>query len=294
MGTALTDTGSKSHSGLALLSKRKARQSALYHVLLILAVIGAAFPVYWILLVSLKTPKGIYREPSFLIQFQTLDNFTTLLYDKGFLINLKNSLVVAGSTTIISVIIASVAAYALVRLRFPLRDWAGRSILMTYLLPGSLLFIPLYVVLSQLGLGDSHPGLVLAYLTHGVPFCTWLMMGYFKGIPVDLEEAAMIDGASRLGALFRILLPIAAPGMITASIFTFTLAWDDVLYALSFITTQELQTAPVAISGLMIGDVYMWGEIMAGALVSSAPVIILYFLAQRFVVEGLSAGAVKG
>jgi len=283
-------TIARPHPGLR---HSKVRQQIFIYAALAVAVLFATFPLYWMVLVSFKTPRAIYRQPSLLPQFQTFQNYTNLLFEKDFLIPLKNSLVVAGSTMLISVFIASIAAYSLVRLRYRVRDWIGRSILLSYLLPGSLLFIPLYVILSQFGLGDTHRGLVLSYLTHSVPFCTWLMMGYFRGIPADLEEAALVDGCSHIGALFRVLLPLAAPGMVAASIFTFTQAWDEVLFALVFVTTEGLQTAPVALSGLMISDVYLWGEIMAGAVLSSIPIILLYFVAQRFVVEGLAAGAVK-
>jgi multiple sugar transport system permease protein len=267
---------------------------ALVYAGLGLAVVFTTFPLYWMLSISFKTPRGIYRQPSLLLDVQTLGNYTNLLVERDFLTPLRNSVTVAATTTIVATLVAVIAAYSLVRLRYRLRDWIGRAILLAYLLPGSLLFIPLYVILAGLGLGDTHTGLIMTYLTFAVPFSTWLMMGYFKAIPTDLEEQAMVDGCSRLGALTRILLPIAAPGAVTAAIFTFTLAWDDLLFALVYITSQDKRTAPVALSHLVVNDVFLWGELMAGATMATIPVLVLYVLAQRFVVQGIAAGAVKG
>jgi multiple sugar transport system permease protein len=273
--------------------RRVGRQAPLY-ACLGLAVLFTTFPLYWMVSISFKTPRGIYRQPSLLIDVQTLGNYTNLLVERGFLTPLRNSVVVAATTTVVATLIAVIAAYSLVRLRYRARDWIGRAILLAYLLPGSLLFIPLYVILVNLGLGDTHAGLVMTYLTFAVPFGTWLMMGYFKAIPADLEEQAMVDGCSRLGALGRILLPIAAPGAVTAAIFTFTLAWDDLLFALVYLTSQEKRTAPVALAQLVVNDVFLWGELMAGATLAAIPVLVLYIVAQRFVVQGIAAGAVKG
>ncbi|MCC6177929.1 MAG: carbohydrate ABC transporter permease [Chloroflexi bacterium] len=271
--------------------RRTARQSTIVYGLLTVSVVFAAFPLYWALLVSFKTPNAIYQQPSLLPDVQTLDNYTTVLVEKGLYRHLWNSLVVASSTMTIAICIASFAAYSLVRLRYRLRDWIGRTILLSYLLPGSLLFVPLYVILAQFGLDDTQRGLVLGYLTQAVPLSTCLMMGYFKGIPADLEEQALVDGCSHPGALVRVLFPLAAPGMMAAGIVTFSLAWDELLFALVFITTEARQTAPVVLSALMASDVYLWGEVMAGAVISSIPIVVLSFVAQRAVGQGLAAGA---
>lgn len=269
-------------------------QKIVYYGLLVLLAIFILFPVYYMLIVSLKLPKDIYRSPSLLPINATIQNYVDLFVKQNFLQNIRNSLVVATSATLISVFISCLAAYSLVRLRYRFRDWIGRLILFTYLTPGALLFIPLAVIIARLQLGNKLEGLIFVYLTFSAPLSTWLMMGYFRSIPADLEEQAMVDGATRLGALFRIVLPLATPGLIAVSVFTFTGAWNELLYALIFITSPSKQTVPVAVSYLITGDVFRWGLIMAGSVSAAVPVMVLYYLGQRFVVQGLAAGAVKG
>lgn len=269
-------------------------QKIVYYTLLALLALVILFPIYYMIIVSLKLPKDIYRTPSLLPINATLQNYVDLFTKEEFFINIRNSLVVAALSTFVSVLFSCLASYSLVRLKYRLRDWIGRLILFTYLTPSALLFIPLSVIIAQLQLGNSHHGLIFVYLTFAAPLSTWLMMGYFKGIPVDLEEQAMVDGATRLQAFYKILLPLAVPGLIAVSVFTFTSAWNELLYGLIFITSPDLQTVPVAISYLITGDVFRYGLIMAGSVSAAVPVMVLYYLAQRFVVQGLSAGAVKG
>jgi multiple sugar transport system permease protein len=245
-------------------------------------------------IISLKLPKDIYRTPSLLPIGATLTNYIDLLTKQKFLVNIRNSLIVAASATAVSVFISTLAAYSLVRLRYRFRDWIGRLILFTYLTPSALLFIPLSVIIANLGLGNTLHGLIFVYLTFSTPLSTWLLMGFFRSIPADLEEQAMVDGATRVQALFRILLPLSAPGLIAVSVLTFTNAWNELLLALIFITSPEKQTVPVALQYLITGDVFRWGLIMAGSVTAAVPVMVLYYLSQRFVVQGLSAGAVKG
>ncbi len=277
-----------------MLGRLTARQKVVYYLLLILLAIFILFPVYYMLIVSLKLPKDIYRSPSLLPINATLQNYVVLFTKQNFLQNIRNSLVVSISATLISVFISCLAAYSLVRLRYRYRDWIGRLILFTYLTPGALLFIPLAVIIARLQLGNKLEGLIFVYLTFSAPLSTWLMMGYFRSIPADLEEQAMVDGSTRLGALFRIVLPLATPGLIAVSVFTFTGAWNELLYALIFITSPSKQTVPVAVSYLITGDVFRWGLIMAGSVSAALPVMVLYYLGQRFVVQGLATGAVKG
>jgi multiple sugar transport system permease protein len=269
-------------------------QKILYYALLLLLALVILFPIYYMVIVSLKLPRDIYRTPSLLPVNATLQNYADLFGKEGFLINIRNSLIVASLSTFVSVLFSCLASYSLVRLKYRLRDWIGRLILFTYLTPSALLFIPLSVIINQLQLGNKLHGLIFVYLTFAAPLSTWLMMGYFKGIPVDLEEQAMVDGATRLQAFYKILLPLAVPGLIAVSVFTFTSAWNELLYGLIFITSPDLQTVPVAISYLITGDVFRFGLIMAGSVAAAVPVMVLYYLAQRFVVQGLSAGAVKG
>jgi multiple sugar transport system permease protein len=269
-------------------------QKILNYMLLTLLALVILFPIYYMVIISLKLPKDIYRTPSLLPVNATLQNYVDLFVKDDFLINIRNSLIVASLSTLVSVFFSCLASYSLVRLRYRFRDWIGRLILFTYLTPSALLFIPLSVIINQLQLGNKLHGLIFVYLTFAAPLSTWLMMGYFKGIPVDLEEQAMVDGATRLQAFYRILLPLAVPGLIAVSVFTFTSAWNELLYGLIFITSPDLQTVPVAISYLITGDVFRFGLIMAGSVAAAVPVMVLYYLAQRFVVQGLSAGAVKG
>ncbi len=277
-----------------MLQRTTTAQKVLYYTLLVLLAVVILFPIYYMLIVSLKTPKDIYRTPSLLPTNATLQNYIDLFTKQNFVLNIRNSLIVAGLATVISVAISCFAAYSLVRLRYRYRDLLGRFILFTYLTPGALLFIPLSVIIARLQLGNTLHGLIFVYLTFAAPLSTWLLMGYFRSIPADLEEQAMVDGATRLLALWRIVLPLTAPGLIAVSVFTFTGAWNELLFALIFITSPKLQTVPVAVSYLITGDVFRWGLIMAGSVSAAVPVMVLYYLGQRFVVQGLATGAVKG
>jgi len=269
-------------------------QKVLYYSLLALLALVILFPIYYMVIISLKLPRDIYRKPSLLPIGATMQNYLELLTKQGFLVNLGNSLLVASLATAISVAISCLAAYSLVRLRYRYRDWIGRLILFSYLTPTSLLFIPLSIIIAQLKLGNSLQGLIFVYLAFSTPLSTWLLMGFFRSIPLDLEEQAMVDGANRMQALTQILLPLSVPGLIAVSVFTFTGAWNELLLALIFITSPDKRTVPVAIQYLITGDVFRWGLIMAAAVLAALPVMVLYYLAQRFVVQGLSAGAVKG
>ena len=277
-----------------MLQRTTTAQKVLYYTLLVLLAVVILFPIYYMLIVSLKTPKDIYRTPSLLPTNATLQNYIDLFTKQNFVLNIRNSLIVAALATVISVAISCFAAYSLVRLRYRYRDLLGRFILFTYLTPGALLFIPLSVIIARLQLGNTLHGLIFVYLTFAAPLSTWLLMGYFRSIPADLEEQAMVDGATRLLALWRIVLPLTAPGLIAVSVFTFTGAWNELLFALIFITSPKLQTVPVAVSYLITGDVFRWGLIMAGSVSAAVPVMVLYYLGQRFVVQGLATGAVKG
>ena len=258
------------------------------------AALLVAFPIYWMIITSLKLPREIYRVPSLWPQTFTLANYEKLLADGTFLLALRNSFIVASVVTIVSVIISSFAAYSMVRFRYRFRGIIGRIILFAYLTPASLLFIPISIVMAQLKLGNSLFGLILVYLTFSLPLSTWLLQGYFRGVPRELEEQGMIDGHSRLGALLRIVLPLSAPGIAAVAIFTFTGAWNELLFALVLITSENQRTAPLALNYLITSDVLPWGPLMAGAVISSIPLMVLYFIAQRFMVAGMTAGSVKG
>lgn len=269
------------------------RLAAIYLVLLLVAII-IILPIYWMATISLKLPREIYRLPSLVPRAPTLANYQELIVEKEFLASIRNSLIVALGVTAVSLLISSFAAYSLVRFKYRFKGLIGRLILFAYLMPTSLLFIPLSIIVAQLRLGNSLYGLLVVYLTFSVPLSTWLLWGYFRGVPAELEEQAMVDGATRLGALFRILLPLSLPGLVAVGIFTFTAAWNELLLALIFITSEHKRTVPLALQYLITGDVFLWGPIMAGAVLSAVPVMVLFFLAQRFMVQGMTAGSVKG
>jgi multiple sugar transport system permease protein len=276
-----------------MLSKLTHTQKFFTYAALVLLALLIIFPIYYMFTTSLKLPRDIYRVPSLIPLRPTLNNYAQLFGQYGFLNNLRNSFIVASLATIVSVFISCLAAYSLTRLRYRGRRWLGRLILFAYLTPSSLLFIPLAVIINRLQLGNSLQGLIFVYLTFAAPLSTWLLMGFFRSIPVDLEEQAMVDGATRQQALFRILLPVIAPGLVAVSVFTFTGAWNELLLALIFITSTEIRTVPVALQYLITGDVFRWGQIMAGSVIAAVPIMLLYYFSQRFVVQGLAAGAVK-
>lgn len=280
----------------ALLTTRVRKIGTLVLIYGLMALVAAIviFPIYWMFTISLKLPKEIYRLPSLVPDNPTWRNYQELIEKKDYLTNIRNSLIVASSVTIVSLLISSFAAYSIVRFRYRFRGFVGRLILLTYLTPGSLLFIPLSIIVAKLHLGNSLFGLVVIYLTFSIPLSTWLLSGYFRSVPADLEEQAMVDGTSQIGALFRILLPLSLPGLAAVGIFTFTAAWNELLFALIFITSESKRTVPLGLQYLITGDVLLWGPIMAGATLAALPVMILYFLAQRFMVQGVTAGSVKG
>ena len=258
-----------------------------------LAVLLILFPIYWMMITSLKLPREIYRVPSLWPATFTAANYRALI-DKGFLLNIQNSLIVASVVTVISLFVAAFAAYSMVRFRTRFRGVFGRLILFAYLTPTSLLFIPLSILMARLRLGNSLQGLIIVYLTFSLPLGTWLLQGFFRGVPRDLEEQGMVDGLTRLGALFRIMLPLSLPGLAAVAILTFTGAWNELLLALVLITSDGVRTAPLGLNYLITSDVLPWGPLMAGAVLSSLPLMILFFIAQRFMVQGMTAGSVKG
>ena len=261
---------------------------------LTIAVLLVLLPIYWMVITSLKVPREILRVPSFWPHAPTLNNYYELLFEKHFLIAVRNSLIVASTVTFISVVISAFAAYSMVRYRYRFRGFVGRMILFAYLTPASLLFIPLSIVMAQLKLGNSLFGLILVYLTFSLPLSTWLLQGFFRSVPRELEEQGLIDGHSRLGALVFIVLRLSAPGIAAVAIFTFTGAWNELLLALVLITSESQRTAPLALNYLITSDVLPWGPLMAGAVLSSLPLMVLYFVAQRFMVQGMTTGSVKG
>jgi multiple sugar transport system permease protein len=264
-------------------------------VLLIPLLIFVLFPFYWILITSFKSDLQIQRFDSiFWPNPWTGEQYRSLLQDTPFLTWFRNTVLVATTSTALSVALASTAAYALARLKFIGGGLLTTLLLVTYLLPGSLLFIPLYQTLTSLGIINTYAALILTYPTFLMPFATWVMLGYYRSIPVELEEAALIDGANRFTAFWRITLPLALPGLLSVTLFAFTNAWNEFLFAFVFITSDSLKTLPVGLQLLVCGDIYPWGQLMAASLMMAIPVMCVYIFAQRFLVEGLTAGSVKG
>ncbi len=274
----------------------RARRVVTIYVPLALFVLILLFPFYWMAVTSFKPNAELYNfrdNNPFWINSPTLDHIRHLLFNTSYPRWLWTTMLVAVGATFLSLVSSTLAAYAIGRLRFRGSQYVGLAIYLAYLVPPSILFIPLAAMVVQLGLFDSPLALILVYPTFLIPFCTWLLIGYFKSIPYELEECALIDGATRLQILRQITLPLAVPGLISAGIFSFTLSWNEFIYALAFIQSGENKTVPVAIlTELVTGDVYQWGALMAGSLLGSLPVAIFYSFFVDYYVSSLT-GAVK-
>ncbi|MGA6978252.1 MAG: carbohydrate ABC transporter permease [Pseudolabrys sp.] len=281
--------------GMSYLQTLPRRLVSLYLPLSIILLI-LLFPFYWMALTSIKPDDQLLdmeRVSPFWTTAPTLKHFYNLLFQTNYPRWLWNTMFVAVGATVLSIIASVLAAYAIVRLRYRGAAWVGGAIFLAYLVPPSIPFIPLSTVVFQYGLFDSPFALILTYPTILIPFSTWLLMGYFKTIPFELEECALIDGASRWQILTKIVLPLAVPGLISAFIFCFTLCWNEFIYALTFLSTTSQKTVPVAIVNEFVdGDIYRWGSLMAGALAGSLPLVILYaFFVEHYV--SAMTGAVK-
>jgi multiple sugar transport system permease protein len=273
-----------------------ARRVVMLYLPLACFVLILLFPFYWMAITSFKPNAELYDYKTynpFWIASPTLNHIRKLLFDTAYPRWVLTTMTVAVCATVLSLVSSTLAAYAIQRLRFKGSQYVGLAIYLAYLVPPSILFIPLATMVFQLGLFDSPLALILVYPTFLVPFCTWLLIGYFKSIPYELEECALIDGATRLQILTQITLPLAVPGLISAGIFSFTLSWNEFIYALAFIQSSESKTVPVAIlTELVSGDVYQWGALMAGSLLGSLPVAIFYSFFVDYYVSSLT-GAVK-
>ena len=273
----------------------KRLRGAVGGVVLFVLIIWTLAPIYWMVVTSLKLNAEIYGEHVTLWpRNPTLDNYDVLFGKTNFLIYFRNSVIVAVATTLLSLISASFGAYALTRLNFPGRRFVARVLVYTYLMPSSLLFIPLLIIIRGVGLQNTLEGLVLSYLGFTVPFCTWLLMGYFMSIPIELEESAMVDGCGRLGVLLRIVLPLTVPALAVVAFFSFTLSWNEFIYASVLVSDLNVRTIPTGIPNFIVEDVFFWGPMMASTLISAVPPLVVYFLFQRFLITGLTLGAVKG
>ena len=273
--------------------RRLGRAAGLYGAGSVLLLLGA-FPLFWMLSTSLKPSGEIFATPTLVPRHATLGNFVQLLAETNFAVYFKNSVIVSLTTVVVTLAASAAGAYALTRFAFRGRDTVIRLILATYMFAPIMIIIPFYILVRQLGLVNTRLALVLSYTTFCLPFCLWLLRAFFAGVPLELEEAAMVDGANRARAAWYVTLPLALPGLIAAGIFTFILAWNDFLFALVLITSDELKTLPVGVNDLFKATIVDWGMIMAAGVVITVPTIGFFVAVQRYLIQGWGAGGLKG
>jgi multiple sugar transport system permease protein len=285
-------------AGSQPLVKPKAARNAGYgimYALLAAVILFELLPFYFIFVTAFKSTLQIQQIRSmFWPDPWTLDHFRYLFTQIPFTNWYMNTVMISAASTIVSVLAASLGAYGLVRLKWKGSGVLSTTVLISYLMPTSLMFIPLYTILAGLRLTNTPWALIVTYPTVVLPFATWLMMGYYRSIPEELEDAAMIDGCTRFGAFFRVVLPLVRPALLAVTMFSVTQAWNEFLYAYTFLRSSEVFTLPVGLAQLIVGDVQPWGALMAASLLTAGPVVVIYMLGQRFMVAGLTAGSVKG
>ncbi len=270
------------------------RAVAIYAGAAVLALWGA-FPFLWMLSTSLKQSSEVFASPPTLVPRQlTLGNFARLLTETNFATYFGNSLTVSFATVALTLGVSAVGAYGLTRFRFPGREAIAGLILLTYMFAPIMVIIPFYILVKQLGLVNTHLALVLSYTTFCLPFCLWLLRAFFQSVPLELEEAALVDGAHRGRAVWHVVLPLALPGIIAAGIFTFILAWNDFLFALVLISSDELKTLPVGVNDLFNATIVDWGMIMAAGVMITLPTVGFFAGVQRYLIRGWGSGGLKG
>ncbi len=277
--------------------RKSIRRHLLIYAALTPYVVIAVFPIYWMAITAFKQDPDLYRMEHFPFWFNlapTLRNFKILFYQTNYGSWIWNTFTISGWVALITLVTAVPAGYALARLRLPGAENTGIAIFLTYLVPPIILFLPLSRVVAELGLQDSWWALVVVYPTFTIPFCTWLLMGFFKTVPMEIEEAARVDGCGQAGAFLRVILPISLPGVLTSVIFAFTLSMQDFLYGLAFVSPGDQKPVPVGVpTELIRGDIYYWGSLMGAALLVGLPVAILYnFFLDRFI-QGITGGIGK-
>jgi ABC-type glycerol-3-phosphate transport system permease component len=257
--------------------------------------LGCGFPLYWMVLTSIKPDREIIQAiPTFFTWDAHLDAYQRLFTQTRFLTYFMNSITVAGGATLLTIAVAVLAAYAITRFRFRGRELVARTMLFTYMFAPIMIVVPFYIMMRSAGLVNSHLGLVLSYTTFSLPFSMWMLRSFFQSIPLELEEAAMIDGASRPRAVVLIIVPMALPGVIAVSIFTFIVAWNDYLFARVLIGTDNLKTLPVGIQDLYESTITDWGMVMAAGVMITIPALVFFVAVQRYLISGWGAGAIKG
>lgn len=267
----------------------------LHKVVLLLLIFIAMFPIYWMLNTSFKAQSEVYStDPTFYPHEPTTDNYEYLFTKTKFLINLRNSFFVATVVVVVSLLIAYPSAYSLTRLKYKGKRVFSQIILFCYLLPSSVLYIPLYIFVANVGLTNTIWSLVLIYPTFTLPFMCWVLMPHLSAVPKEIEEAAVIDGCGKLRLMYSVVFPLAKPGVISTMIFSFSTCWGEYLYSLVNVTATNAKTFPVAIAELIYGDLIPWGRIMAAAILACIPIFLVYLLLSRYLVTGVAAGGVKG
>lgn len=275
--------------------KSKIKTGLIAKAYIALCLVSALFPIYWMLNTSFKTDAEIYgKVPTLIPHVPTLSAYAYLFTKTTFLPSMKNSLVIAVSVSVFSVLLAYPVAYTLARLKFKGRKFFSKSVLFMYLLPTTVLYIPLYMLVSKLHLTNTIWGLIVIYPTFTLPYVAWILIPHVASVPQELEEAARVDGCSRFGIMYQIVLPLVLPGLISTTIFAFAMCWGEYMYALVNLTSSKVQTFPLVISGLIYGDMPPWNQLMAGGVLAGIPVILIYMIASSRLVGGATDGGVKG
>ena len=251
-------------------------------------------PLAWMLFTSLKPSSDLFAYPPRLLGNYTLANFRNLITETYFVTYLKNSVVVAGVTVILDIVVATLGAYSLTRYRYPGKEFLANMTLFTYMFAPIMIIIPVYILLKEVNLANSHLGIVLAYTSISLPFTLWLLRAFFQSFPIELEQAAFIDGANRFQSLVYVVIPQALPGIIATSVFAFVVVWNDYLFARILLTDPLLQTMPVGLQNIYESTVVDWGLLMSGAVIVTIPAVIFFLVVQRFLIQGWGMGAVKG
>lgn len=265
------------------------------HTVLILFTLATIYPILQVISISLRPGNRLYSTSLALIpEGATFDAYRVILFEKAFLLWMRNSLLVSLSVTILGVALASTAGYAFSRFRFPGRGAGMLSFLVTQMFPATMLLLPLFILLRKVGLLNTLPGLILAYVATALPFCVWTMKGYYDSIPIDLEEAAMVDGTTRLGAFWKVTLPLSAPALMITALFSFISAWSEFMVARVIIQSRELNTLPLGLESLAGTFQTEWANYSAGAILVCIPVVTLFLILNRYLVSGLTLGGVKG
>jgi len=273
---------------------RSLLKKALISANLATAIAITVFPFWWMVTSSLKPYRDLFSlNPTLIPNTVTFRWYSQVLITTPFISYLKNSAFVALCTTALSLVVSSIGAYSLCRFKYPGRELITNYAFFAYMFPSVAILVPIFQVVIALGLGNTLYSLILAHTTFSLPFCIWMLKGFFESLPTDLEDAALIDGCTKMGAFRRVILPLAGPGIVAAALFSFVLSWNEFLFALIFISTEGLKTMPLGIAGWVSLFHAEWGQMMAASTMSSIPVIIFFFFLQKYMVQGLTAGAVK-